>query len=213
MTSLFSYVGSTWRDYIQYVDAESRSGSASAVDAQNFLSVWHHLDEAQRRASVPEQICLLANIPFDQVVRWVVGQAFLVGMASESLCKSFNRTPALKKTFDYAMESADNFQHMKTFLQATGTLPMSGGGGGRALPAINQNFLTMPMATSNAVALAGGKSESQPTRTSGLTDMDTEIVELSRVMQASDATVHAAAEDEPDAPDDEEESEEDDDKD
>ncbi len=185
LSAAFRFVSPTWRNYIMYVDLEARTGN---LDAARYLKLWQSLPVKERASHFPEQICDLANVPSADLVRWVAGQAWAEGSAKANICMSFLRDRVLEKSAEFAMASPDNYKHTDLFMRASGLLAPSNGRSGPAVTIFNA-----PVASSSSVALADSKSESAPVDRSGLRDMDSEIVELSRVMQTGDT--HARAED------------------
>lgn len=200
------HVHPTWRNYIMYVDLEARAGN---LDAARYLAAYDALPYSERRGHMPEQICDLASVSVADLMSWVTRQAWMEKSCRVSLLLSFLSDEVLESAGKFAIESAANHVHTKLFLQAGGVLPAPGpGGGGRSVQIFNA-----PIATSGSVALANSKSESGPVDRSGLRDMDSEIVELSRIMQ-TDAPGKCAAELVPDDPVEEhDDSEEDEDED
>jgi hypothetical protein len=195
----FQYIKPSWRNYIMYVDMEAR---AANVDAQRYMATWTALQPKDRRTAMPEQLCELASVPAADLVAWVSKQVWLSQSASASMALSFLRAPVVAKIGEFAMASPDNHQHAKLFMQAGGMLPQPARGGG-----VHATFLNAPIASSNAQA--GVVSESSPVPRAGLMDMDSEIVELSKIM-ATGGT-ECAAEDLEDDSEEDEEFEEDED--
>lgn len=173
LSSAFRFIEPTWRNYIQYVDAESRSGSEGAT---RYLAIWQSLPRDERVRHWPEQLCVLANVKPSDLISWVSRQVWEEQSASASMCMSFMRPRVLGKVAGFAMESADNYKHAELFMKSSGMLPSAGRGGGSPITIFNS-----PVASSGSVA--GVRSESSPVHASGLRDMDSEIVELSRIMQ------------------------------
>ena len=213
----FRYVEPTWRNYIQYVDLEARSGNK---DAMRYLAVWQSLPLSERRSASPEQLCQLCDVQPSDLVSWVSRQVWQEGSAEASMVMSFQRHKVIAKTAQFAMDSPDNYKHAELFMKASGMMPQTGRGGSTPVTIFNA-----PTATANATALS--KSGSATGSVSGLADMDDEIVSMSKVMQSNynDAQLHRKdlsegpedgladeREDEPDA-DEEDDSNDDDDND
>lgn len=175
LSAAFRFVEPTWRNYIMYVDMESRAGNA---DAKRYLDNWRALSPQERKVHFPEQLCELASVSPSDLIRWVSGQAWQEGSAKAAMCLTFMRDRVLEKTAQFAIDSPDNYKHAELFMRAGGLLPSNNGRGGPAVTIFNT-----PVASSGSVALAGARSESSPVERSGLRDMDSEIVELSRIMQ------------------------------
>jgi len=195
LSAAFRFVEPTWRNYIMYVDAEARAGNA---DALRYLKVWQSLPPKERNAHMPEQICELASVIPSDLVSWVARQAFAEGSAKANMCLSFMRDRVLEQTATFALASPDNFKDRELFLKASGSLPTPNGRMGTIIPIFN-----MPTASSGSIA--GVVSEASPVDKSGLRDMDSEIVELSKIMQTG--TIADRDEDEDDDEDDEEDDE------
>lgn len=205
LASAFRYIEPTWRNYIQYVDMEARTGNE---DARRYLRIWQSLPYKERIAHVPEQLCELATVAASDLVAWVTKHVWVENQASTSMVLSFNRARVLDATAQFAMADPENGRHAELFLKAAGALP-TGGARGAAGPPIS--IYNMPVASSGSVALAGAKSDSSPVDASGLRSMDNDIVELSRIMQNEGAAITARAEDvEDDSEDDEDEDPDDD---
>lgn len=199
LSAAFRFIEPTWRNYIMYIDMESRTGNK---EAKRYLEVWQSLPLRERSSHLPEQICDMASVAPSDVIRWVSGQVWIEGSAKSAMCMSFMKDKVLEQTAQYAMASPDNYKHAELFVKAAGMYPQTSKG-----PAPVSIF-NMPVASSNAVA--GVRSEVSPVHSSGLRSMDEDIVELSKIMQGADMSVHARAEDMPDDdPDDSEEDEED----
>jgi len=213
MAVALRFVQPQWRNYIMYVDMESRAGNE---DAKRYIAAWQALTPGERQRYYPEQLCQLACVqPYD-LLSWVTRQAWIEGSSSAALCMSFMKDQVLEQTARFAMQSPENYKHTQMFLQASGLLPAANGGG-RGGAGNGMTILNMPVASSGSVALAGSRSESSPVDASGLRSMDSEIVELSKIMQASDGdrigAVRCAAEKLRDDDDEEEDDDEDDDSD
>lgn len=202
LASAFRYIEPTWRNYIQYVDMEARTGNE---DARRYLRIWQSLPYKERVSHVPEQLCELATVSSADLVAWVTKHVWVENQASTSMVLSFNRARVLDATAQFAMADPENGRHAELFLKAAGALP-SGGGARGAAPI---SIYNMPVASSGSVALAGAKSDSTPVDASGLRSMDGDIVELSRIMQNEGATLTARAEDVEDEPDEDDDSEDD----
>jgi hypothetical protein len=200
ITSALRYVEPTWRNYIQYVDMESRAGNP---DAARYLSMWHSLPPIERVSHVPEQICELASVTPADLMSWVTRQIWNEGSAQTSMVLSFMRARVLRNTAEFAMASPDNYKHAELFMKSAGMLPTAA----RAGSGSPVTIFNAPVASSGSVALAGSRSESTPVHASGLRDMDSEIVELSKIMQTGGTA--CAAEDE-DREDDDEDDDDDD---
>jgi hypothetical protein len=198
LASAFRYIEPTWRNYIQYVDMEARTGNE---DARRYLRIWQSLPYKERVSHVPEQLCELATVSSADLVAWVTKHVWVENQASTSMVLSFNRARVLDATAQFAMQDPENVRHSELFLKAAGALPQSGGRGGPPISIYN-----MPVASSGSVALAGAKSDSSPVDASGLRSMDNDIVELSRIMQNEGATLTARAEDVEDEPDEDDDS-------
>ena len=201
LAAAFRFVEPTWRNYIMYVDMESRTGNA---DAARYLRTWQALTYKERQAHVPEQLCELANVPAADLIAWVTRQAWVESSAKTSLVLSFMKDRVVEKTAEFAMASPDNIKHAELFSRQAGLVQTPGVGGRGS----GTTIYNVPVASSGAVALAGSRSESSPVNASGLKSMDQEIVDLSAIMQRQDAPVAARAEalvDEPDDDDDESE--------
>ncbi len=185
-----------------YVDLEARTGN---LDARRYLTTWQSLQPRERRSHFPEQICDLANVPSDDLIGWVSRQAWKECAPKANMCMSFMRDKVLERSAQFAMQAPENYKHTELFMRASGLITTGGGGrqAGSAVTIFNQ-----PVASSSSVA--GAKSESTPVARSGLRDMDSEIVELSRIMQTGSIESRAEAlEDE--AADDEDDDHADDD--
>jgi hypothetical protein len=206
LASAFRYIEPTWRNYIQYVDMEARTGNE---DARRYLRIWQSLPCKERVAHVPEQLCELATVASADLVAWVTKHVWVENQASTSMVLSFNRARVLDATAQFAMADPENGRHAELFLKAAGALPTGGGRG--AAPPIS--IYNMPVASSGSVALAGAKSDSSPVDASGLRSMDNDIVELSRIMQNEGAAITARAEDVEDDSEDEDDEDPDDDSD
>lgn len=187
LASAFRFVEPTWRNYIMYVDMEARTGNE---DARRYLATWQSLPPRERQAHVPEQLCELATVSAADLIAWVTKQVWVEGSAKASMVMSFNRDRVLERTAQFAMASPDNYRHAELFAKVGGMMPAAPSRGGVTVPIFN-----MPVASSGSVALAGSKSESSAVHALGLRDMDSEIVELSRIMQREDAPVGSRAED------------------
>ena len=205
LASAFRYIEPTWRNYIQYVDMEARTGNE---DARRYLRIWQSLPYKERVSHVPEQLCDLATVSAADLVAWVTKHVWVENQASTSMVLSFNRARVLDATAQFAMADPENGRHAELFLKAAGALPTGGGGRGAGPPI---SIYNMPVASSGSVALAGAKSDSSPVDASGLRSMDNDIVELSRIMQNEGAAITARAEDMPDDSDDDDEDEDPDD--
>jgi hypothetical protein len=201
MSAAFRFVEPVWRNYIMYVDMESREGNA---DAARYLHCWQSLTPEEQRLHMPEQLCELASVHSWDVVGWVSRQMFAEGNAQAAMCMSVNRSRVLQKVAEYAAADAANYKDRELFAKTAGLMPVASRGGGGSVPV---TIFNAPMATSNAVA--GVRSESGPVHASGLRDMDSEIVELSRVMQQGGTACRA--EREPAEPDDDEDEDKTDD--
>jgi len=187
LASAFRYIEPTWRNYIQYVDMEARTGNE---DARRYLRIWQSLPYKERIAHVPEQLCELATVAASDLVAWVTKHVWVENQASTSMVLSFNRARVLDATAQFAMADPENGRHAELFLKAAGALPTGGGGRGAGPPI---SIYNMPVASSGSVALAGAKSDSSPVDASGLRSMDNDIVELSRIMQNEGAAITARA--------------------
>lgn len=203
LASAFRYIEPTWRNYIQYVDMEARTGNE---DARRYLRIWQSLPYKERISHVPEQLCELASVAPSDLVSWVTRHIWIEGSAATSMVLSFNRARVLDATAQFAMQDPENGRHAELFLKAAGALP-SGGGARGAAPI---SIYNMPVASSGSVALAGAKSDSSPVDASGLRSMDNDIVELSRIMQNEGAVPASRAEAVPDDEDDDDDDSEDD---
>lgn len=198
----FRFVEPTWRNYIQYVDLEARGGNA---DAKKFLSAWQALPPKERIGHMPEQLCELVNIQPMDLIGWVSRQAFNEGSAKANMALSFMRDKVLEKTAEFAMESPDNYKHAELFMKAGGLI-QTGSGGNRSQQFSPVSIYNMPVAT--ATSMAAAKTTTNP---NGVTNMDEQIIEISKIMQAG--TTDCRAEYEPDDDDDDDDQEEEDAKD
>lgn len=180
LSAAFRFVEPTWRNYIKYVDMESREGNLAA---QGYLRIWQALPPSERAVHTPEQLCDLATVPAWDLASWVTRQAYKEGEARSSLCMSFMRDRVLAKTAEFAMESSENLGHARLFAQMSGQIQT---GPSRA-PGRPITINNTPIASSGSVA--GVRSESAPVPASGLRGMDDEIVELSRIMQSDESVV------------------------
>lgn len=203
LSSAFRFIKPTWRNYIMYVDAEARTGNE---DANRFHEAWKSLTTFERVTWFPEQLCTLANVKPEVLFGWVSKHALFSNTAESSMALSFLRTNVVEATAGYAIDSPDNYKDRELFLRAAGALPQASGG--RAV-----TFMNAPVVSSSSVALSGSRSESSPVDKSGLKDMDSEIVDLAKIMQSTDTTVVTRAEQVPNDPDEEEEDEDDDERD
>jgi len=201
LSAAFRFIEPTWRNYIMYVDLESRTGNE---EAKRYLEIWKSLPSQEQRTHLPEQICDMASILPSDLIRWVSGQVWIEGSAKSAMCLSFMKDKVLEKIGEFAMDSPDNFKHAELFAKVSGAMPQ----GPKVAPV---SIFNMPVASSNAVA--GAKSECAPVYATGLKDMDMEIVELSKIMQGEEMPTHARAQDIPDDPDDEDDEDENDDED
>lgn len=174
LAAAFRFVEPTWKNYIKYVDAEARTPNPEAA---RYLAMWQALSPAERQSHMPEQVCELANVAAWDLVAWVTRQAYKEGEARSNLCMSFMRDRVLAKTAEFAMESPDNVQSARLFMQASGLLATAPSRPGGRPITINNT----PIASSGSVA--GAHSESSPVALSGLRGMDDEIVALSKIMQ------------------------------
>ena len=211
LAAAFRFIKPSWRNYVQYVDLEARSGN---LDARRYLDTLLALPLSERRSHYPEQICELANVQTDQLVRWVTGNAWLERDVDRAMCLSFLAVPVLEKVAEFAMASPDNYKSADQFLRSAGLLAQNSRSGGTPRAPANVIY-NMPVASGSAVSSSAAVSAA-PDR-SGLRDMDGEIVELSKIMQTGGVACAAeAAEDavdEPDGADDDDDSEEDPDED
>jgi hypothetical protein len=185
-----------------YVGMEAREGN---VAARRYVEVHQSLSPQERISHRPEQICDLANVSAADLIAWVSRQVWQEGSAKAAMCMSFNRDKVLEKFASYAIESPDNYKHGELFMKASGLLPQQTSRG-PAMPPVN--FFNMPVASSSSVA--GAKSESSPVHASGLRDMDSEIVELAKIMQTGDVEKYGVP-GEPDENDDDEGDQDDED--
>jgi len=207
LAAAFRYVEPTWRNYIVYVEMEAKSGNG---DAARYVAAWKALTTREKQIHAPEQLCDLCSVSQDELIRWVSGNAWKVCQPKASLCMSFMRDKVLERSAEFAMAAPENYKHAEMFLRASGALPVNAGSGGGRAP-VNQLFY-MPVASSGSVTLPGGRTESSPVDRSGLRDMDSEVVELSKIM-ATDQGEAKRKEREPDETGDEEDDDENEDED
>lgn len=190
-----------------YVDMESRSGSADADAARRYVATWQSLPPRERNAHMPEQICELASVLPADLIAWVTRQIWIEGSAKTSVVMSFMRDRVLEKTAEFAMAAPENYKHAELFYKTAGMMPAASRGVGSPVTIFNA-----PVASSGSVALAGAKSESSPVVSAGLRDMDSEIVELSKIMQTGGEHDHTLDRmDDGDDEDDEDDGDDDDD--
>ena len=201
LSAAFLFVEPTWRNYIMYVDAEARTGN---LNAARYLTCYNGIDKEDRQVWWPEQLCAMAQVPHEDLLCWVVRQAWISRSARTNLVMHFMRDQVLEKNAQFAMAAPENYKHTELFFKASGLIPIGGSARSAAGPAVT--IFNSP--SSSSVALSGSKSESSPVTVSGLRDMDADIVELSRIMQTG--SVAARAESEPDDSDDDEDDKEDD---
>ena len=207
LIAALSFVEPTWRDYLKYVEAESAAGNS---EAKSYIHQYLLLTEYQRKNATPEQICALAHVPHDHLLRWVTGQAFMLGASMELMAKSFKRGPLMSKIADFAMESPDNVRHAELFMKSAGMLPQAVSRGGINIP------IYAPGGTVGMPGTGGGDGKANANvpalPAGGLRTMDDDIIDLAAIMQNPEGATEAAAErmaDEP-VPEDDDEDEDDD---
>jgi hypothetical protein len=162
---------------------EAKAGNS---DAARYVACWKALTTREKQIHAPEQLCDLCSVSQDELIRWVSGNAWKVCQPKASLCMSFMRDKVLERSAEFAMAAPENYKHAEMFLRASGALPVNAGSGGGRAP-VNQLFY-MPVASSGSVTLPGGRTESSPVDRSGLRDMDSEVVELSKIMATDQPT-------------------------
>lgn len=181
LSAAFRYIKPTWRNYIQYVDMEARTGNESA---RRFVSVWRSLPVTEQRTHLPEQICELAGVSANNLVSWVSGQVWLEGSAQSAMVMAFRKSEVMEQTAAFALQSPDNYKHAELFLKASGALPQSARQG--VSPAVN--IFNTPFAPTGAVSgtAAALTAAAVPavTAPSLALDMDQEIINLAQVMQS-----------------------------
>ena len=153
------------------------------------------LTARERNSHVPEQLCDLASVRPEDLISWVTRQAYIEGSSRSALALSFLKDQVIEKVAGFAMDSPDNYKHAELFMKTSGMLPTAGSGAGsRSAAAIAPvSIFNMPMATSSSGSMAhsnstaNSRSSSMSISPGGLPDMDTEIIELSKIIQ-QDAT-------------------------
>lgn len=174
LASVFRVIEPTWRNYIRYVGMEAREGNKDAV---RYLAAWDKTAGEERMYHIPEKLCDLAGVRPGELAGWVMKHAFDEGLARKEALLKYASVTMIERNMKFAYDSPENYKHMELFFRAAGLVAPA--------PPVHHTIYNHPIASSNAVA--GVRSESAPAGGSGLQDMDSAIVELSKIMQTEGA--------------------------
>jgi hypothetical protein len=180
----FEHVEPSWQGYIRYVQNVANKGN---LDARRYVDYWMRSGKPGQ-AGPPEQICEAAQVNPDHLIAWVAVEAAHEGTYQLGVMRAFKRAPAVKRMVDFAMDAPENFKHMELFCKVDGLLPVGRPGGTR--------IYNQPIAASGSVA--GVLSESGTADRGGLRDMDSEVVNLSQILQTGSTVCAAEQSDEED---------------